>query len=472
MNLFEQKVYNYIQSHALIEPGNRLVVGVSGGADSVCLLCVLKALMPVLQIPSQGIVVVHVHHGIRGAEADHDAVFTKTLCERLGFLYQEYQKDIPAYAKRLGLSVEEAGREYRYQCMEELVMQLKFDKIAVAHNQDDVAETVLFHMMRGSGLNGLAGIAASRGNIIRPLLGVSRMEIEAYLADCGQDFCQDSTNTELTYARNKIRHSILPVMKELNGRVVEHICQLAQDAAQSYEYIHAQALEQCDSMEKEDAFGRTVTLSVAELYKVGPVLQEHIVWEAIGQVALCKKDITRRHIQAVAALIYQDSGSSVQLPYGIHARRNYGELIVSDKVQTMNDYRFTIAREGDYEVPEQGTLSVSIEDFIFTAPIPKKTYTKFIDYAKIKGTLCVRTPEDGDYIVIDTDGKTKKLSRVFIDAKVDRTKRADWPVIACGHEIVWVVGLRFSPAYHVDEQTNKVLKIQYEGKGDQDGTKD
>ena len=141
MNYFEQKVYNYIQTHGLIEPGNRLVVGVSGGADSVCLLRVLKALMPVLHIPSQGIVVVHVHHGIRGAEADHDAAFTKDLCAKLGFLYQEYRKDIPAYAKQLNMTVEEAGREYRYQCMEELVMQLKFDKIAVAHNQDDVAET-------------------------------------------------------------------------------------------------------------------------------------------------------------------------------------------------------------------------------------------------------------------------------------------------------------------------------------------
>ena len=144
MNYFEQKVYNYIQTHGLIEPGNRLVVGVSGGADSVCLLRVLKALMPVLHIPSQSIVVVHVHHGIRGAEADHDAAFTKDLCAKLGFLYQEYRKDIPAYAKQLNMTVEEAGREYRYQCMEELVMQLKFDKIAVAHNQDDVAETVLF----------------------------------------------------------------------------------------------------------------------------------------------------------------------------------------------------------------------------------------------------------------------------------------------------------------------------------------
>ena len=109
---------------------------------------------------------------------------------------------------------------------------------------------------------------------------------------------------------------------------------------------------------------------------------------------------------------------------------------------------------------------------MFGNSIPKKNYTKYIDYAKIKDTLCVRTPEDGDYIVIDVNGNTKKLSRVFIDAKIDREKRLDWPVVACGKEILWVVGLRFSPAYHVDENTNRIMKIQYERKGEEDGTKD
>ena len=472
MNFFEQRVYNYIQEHSLIQVGDRLVIGVSGGADSVCLLCVLKRLAPVLQISEQGIVVVHVHHGIRGKEADRDAAFTKNLCEKFGFIYKEYRKNIPAYAQNLGMTVEEAGREYRYQCMQELLLQLRFDKIAVAHNQDDVAETVLFHMVRGSGLKGLAGIAASRGDIIRPLLGVSRKEIEAYLEEIGQTFCQDSTNAELDYARNKIRHSILPVMRELNDRAVEHICLLANDAALSYEYIHTQAMNQYESIGMEDTFGKTVTLSISELYKSGPVLQEHIIWEAIGQVAQKKKDITRKHIQAVVALIYQDTGNSVQLPYGISARRNYGELIITDKAPEIVDYCFELNHSGDYEIPQKGKLSVEIEDFVFENPIPKKNYTKFVDYGKIKGTLCVRTPEDGDFIVIDVNGNKKKLSRVFIDAKVDRAKRGDWPVVACGKEILWVVGLRFSPAYHVDENTNRIIKIQYESKGEQDGTKD
>lgn len=472
MNLFEQKIYNYILENNLIELGDRVIAGVSGGADSVCMLCVLNELQPVLRIPADGIVVVHVHHGIRGAEADRDAAFTKRLSGQFGFEYKEYKEDIPAYAKKRGISVEEAGREYRYGCMEELRMRIGFDKIAVAHNQDDIAETVLFHMIRGCGLNGLAGIAASRGNIIRPLLGASRVEIEAYLENRGQDFCQDSTNDEQLYARNKVRHSILPVMKELNERAVEHICLLAQDAAQSYAYIHTQAAKQYAVMQDKELTGKTVTLQVAELYKVGPVLQEHIVFEAIDQVAKQKKNITRRHVQSVVALLYQDTGSRVQLPYGICARRNYGELVISNRKMEAASFCIPLGKMGEYEIPEWGNLSIMLETCTTDWEIQKKSYTKYLDYDKIKGSLCIRSPQEGDYIVIDTDGNTKKLSRVFIDAKIDRTKRAGWPVIACGSEILWVIGLRFGMSYYVDGQTTRMMKLCYKGKGEQDGTKD
>lgn len=472
MQLFEQNVYNYILNQHLVEPGERIVVGVSGGADSVCLLCVFKELMRPLQIPDDGIAVVHVHHGIRGKEADQDACFTRKLSEKLGFPYYEYQKDIPSYAQESGMSVEEAGREYRYRCMEELAEKLQFDKIAVAHNREDVAETVLFHIIRGSGLRGLAGIPASRGIIIRPLLGMARAEIESYLAVRGQSYCKDSTNQELLYSRNKIRHLILPVMKEINDRAVEHICQVAEDAERSYDYIHEQAITQYDALETEDYFGKTITLKIEDLYKIGPVLQEHVVGEAICQIANQKKDITRKHIQSVVALIYQDTGAMVKLPYGICARRNYGELIVTDKIGTGEDYNISVCGSGEYDIPKVGKLFVEIGKFLQGEDVPKKNYTKYIDYDKIKDTLCIRTPENGDYIVIDRENHTKKLSRVFIDAKIDRMKRAHWPVLACGKEVLWVIGLRFSPAYYVKQDTKHVMRIEYQGKGDCYGTKD
>lgn len=471
MNRFEQKVYNFIQSEQLIEGDDRIVLGVSGGADSVCLLCVLIELAGACKLAPGGLFVVHVHHMLRGEEADRDAAFTKALCEQFGVGYREYKKDIRAYAKENGMSLEEAGRTYRYQCFTEAAKELRFSKIAVAHNQDDMAETVLFHIMRGSGLKGLAGISAKRDNIIRPLLAVSRREIEAYLAERQQRYCQDSTNDSLAYTRNKIRHVILPCMREINEQAVDHICQVAKDAEGSYQYIHEQAASQCEAYE-EDAFGRRITLSVAELYKSGPILQEHIVWEAICQIAQKNQDIARKHVQAVVSLLYQDTGSLVQLPYGIVARRNYGELILSNKTETAKDYCIRIDGSGVYEILDMGKLSVTVMPYTDVCAIPKKDYTKLFDYDKIKGNLCIRTPENDDYIVIDTAGNTKKLSRVFIDAKTDRMQRADWPVLACGREIIWVLGLRFSPAYYVGPETKTVMYINYEKKGEWHGTED
>lgn len=464
MNRFEQKIYEFIQSEQLLEAKDRVVLGVSGGADSVCLLRVLAQLRNACGLAVDGLAVVHVHHMIREEEADRDAQFTRALCEQMNIPYKLYKKDISAYAREHGLSVEEAGRDYRYDCFREEASRLGCTKIAVAHNQDDMAETVLFHIMRGSGLKGLAGIAAKREDVIRPLLCVSRVEIENYLSEKKQDFCHDSTNDSLIYSRNKIRHVILPCMKEINEQAVPHICQIAKDAEDSYNYIHSQAILQCVPQEKENEFGKSVMLQIADLFKLGPVLQEHIVSEAIGQIAGNKKDITRKHILSVVSLLYQDTGNQVQLPNNILVRRNYDQLILSNKAEIEQDYFLSLKSEGEYIIPDKGKLLLKIIPGQDMTEIPKKDYTKLIDYGKIKGNLCIRTPENGDYIVIDKVGNTKKLARVFIDEKIDRMKRAAWPVLACGNEIIWVIGLRFSPAYYVTDDTDTVLYIQYEKK--------
>ena len=464
MNQFEQKIYNYILNEQLLEAGDRVVIGVSGGADSVCLLRVLVQMVDICKLAPDSFVVVHVHHMIREEEANRDAEFTKMLCEKLRIPCHIFKKDIEAYAKENGWSVEEAGRTYRYICFNEVADRYNCNKIAVAHNQDDLAETVLFHIVRGSGLKGLSGILAKRDNIIRPLLCVPRTEIECYLAQIKQEYCHDSTNDSLDYTRNKIRHVILPCMREINPQAVSHICQIAKDAEDSYDYIHNQAIMNCTPREQEDSFGKHIVLSVSDLFKSGPVLQEHAVREAIIQIAGSKKDITRKHIQSVVGLLYQDTGNMVQLPYGMVARRNYEQLILSDKKEIGSEYYIPITEDGVYDISNLGKILVKYLPWSDGGDVPKKDYTKLLDYGKIKGTLCIRTPENGDYIVIDTNENTKKLSRVFIDAKVDRTMRATWPVLACGNEIIWVIGLRFSPAYYVSEETETVMYIQFEEK--------
>ena len=466
MGSFLNDVYNFIDINQMISPEDKLVVGLSGGADSVCLLLTLNALKKRLGMKDDSLMAVHINHMLRGNEADCDEEFARKLCEKMSIKFKVYHKDIKAYAKQEKMSEEEAGRKFRYECFDKTLKEYGATKIAVAHNKNDLAETVIFNMLRGSGLNGMSGIQAVRGNIIRPLLDVTRQQIEEYLAGIEQDYRNDSTNGTLDYDRNKIRHSILPAMCDINSRAVEHICQMAEEAKESYTFIHGQAMEEYEESVVADEKSRTVTLDIGQLYKYNPVMQEHVIHEAIGDVAGKKKDITRRHIMAVVSLIYQETGKSVELPYGIKARRCYENLIISNKVEENKDYSIKIEEEGVYKIPGWGNLNISFMDNGAGIEVSKKIYTKMADCGKMKDSLCIRPPRDGDYIVIDSTGRTKKLSRVFIDNKVDREKRGSWPVLACGNEVIWVLGLRYSEAYKIDENTTKIIYMDYIGKGE------
>ncbi len=449
----------------MVEPSERIVVGLSGGADSVCLLISLCMLSERLGTDTGNLFAVHINHMLRGEEAEHDERFSKELCDKLGVHFISYKKDIKSYAEELHCTVEEAGRQYRYDCFADTARKYNCGKIAVAHNKNDLAETVLFHIVRGSGLKGLCGISPVRDQIIRPLLDVSRQKIEEFLQEMQQDYCTDVTNFGTDYDRNRIRHAILPVMEQINSAAVDHICQVAEEAKESYSFIHDQALAQYDGY-TENVDGKTVELDIGELYKYNPVLQEHMIHEAITDVAGGSKDVTRRHVMSVVALIYQDTGKFVVLPYGIRARRSYGRLIISNVKEESRTYCIHISENGVYDVPEWGSIEIRHMNYKPEMEISKKTYTKMFDYDKIKGKLCIRTPQEGDYITIDSDGNTKKLSRVFIDNKVDRDFRSKWPVLACGREIIWAVGLRYNISYGVDENTKDVLYVKCTRKGE------
>ncbi len=466
MSKIIDKVNNFILDNQMLNAGDRIVLGLSGGADSVCLLILLLDIASRYGYESKDIFAVHINHMIRGEEADGDEAFVRELCQSKQVNFVAFRKDIPAYARELGLSTEEAGRKYRYECFRRVAEENRCTKIAVAHNRNDMAETVIFNMLRGTGLKGMAGMQPVRGNIIRPILNITRDEILEYLAEKNQAYREDSTNAGVDYDRNKIRHIILPAMMDINKGAIEHICQMALEAGSSYSYIHDVAMEDYSGTSEEDDLGRTVTLDVNELYKCNPVLQEHLIHEAIGNVAGKKRDITRKHIMSVVGLLYQDTGKQVELPYSIKARRSYNNLIISNKSATRDDYSIKLEPNSVCIVPGKGSIECKIIDYNQDMEISKKIYTKMLDYGKIKNTLYLRTPEDGDYIVIDNKGSTKKLSRVFIDNKIDRQERGEWPVIACGKEIVWAIGLRFSEAFKVDENTKEILYMDYKGKGE------
>ena len=439
---------NMLGANTLGNEESAVVVGVSGGADSVCLLRLLVQLRD--ETGGLYIKAVHINHGIRGEEADSDQHFVEELCKELQVDCQVYFRDIPSMARENHLTEEEAGRIFRYECFEEEALKLSNGrnvKIAVAHNRDDLAETVLYNMIRGSSLFGLAGIQPVRGRIIRPLLMTDRAAIEQYLKEVGQDFRTDSTNLMTEYSRNKIRNVIMPILKEINEGATDHITDIALDARQLKKDVE----NEIENLYYSD--DHSASVRVETLRHLSSLSQGELV---LGMIEACcgkRKDITRDHISSVIQLSEKESGKSVDLPYSLRAERIYERIEIR-----------TVSGEGQSETgvtDSIGTIEITTFPYTRDLEISKKEYTKMIDYDKIKFVLTLRTAEKDDYIVISSSGGRKKLSRFFTDNKIERSKRSKILVVADGNEIVWVVGYRLSESYKVTPETRTVGQITF-----------
>ena len=439
---------NMLGANTLGNEESAVVVGVSGGADSVCLLRLLVQLRD--ETGGLYIKAVHINHGIRGEEADSDQHFVEELCKELQVDCQVYFRDIPSMARENHLTEEEAGRIFRYECFEEEALKLSNGrnvKIAVAHNRDDLAETVLYNMIRGSSLFGLAGIQPVRGRIIRPLLMTDRAAIEQYLKEVAQDFRTDSTNLMTEYSRNKIRNVIMPILKEINEGATDHITDIALDARQLKKDVE----NEIENLYYSD--DHSASVKVETLRHLGSLSQGELV---LGMIEACcgkRKDITRDHISSVIQLSEKESGKSVDLPYSLRAERIYERIEIR-----------TVSGEGQSETgitDSIGTIEITTFPYTRDLEISKKEYTKMIDYDKIKFVLTLRTAEKDDYIVISSSGGRKKLSRFFTDNKIERSKRSKILVVADGNEIVWVVGYRLSESYKVTPETRTVGQITF-----------
>ena len=320
---FRQKVLAFMRKNHMTDRGDGVLAAVSGGADSVCLLLLLCELAAELGIHVSAF---HMNHGIRGAEADRDERFVKELCGRMGVPLTVVHEKVGSYAADHGLSTEEAGRILRYRHLKETAEKYGCAKIAVAHHEDDDAETVLLNLFRGSGLPGLSGIRPVREEIIRPLLCVSRKEIEEYLTSREHSWCEDSTNKENDYTRNKIRNELLPwVTENINSRAAEHILAVSEFAAKADAYFEAEAervLRESERKEKSRT-GNSVKIRTEILDPQPEILKTYIIRRMILNAAGKAKDITERHIRLVMDLSGPGGGCIADLPYGLQAVRGY-----------------------------------------------------------------------------------------------------------------------------------------------------
>lgn len=462
MSLLIKRVEQYMADNQMVCTGDHLIVGVSGGTDSMCLLFVLHALSEKLSLK---LTAVHINHGLRGADADEDQAFVEHFCEGYHIDYICYTTNIRTLAKEEHLSEEEAGRSFRYRCFEQARTERGAQKVAVAHHQDDLSETVLFNIFRGTGLDGLAGILPVRDQIIRPLLCLSRREIEAMLMDEGIPFRTDQTNFAATYSRNRIRLDILPYVREhINAGVDGHLTQLAAMAVQLKVYLKYQQEQVYEGLQNPDGGLRTDPLGALE-----PIILREVIRRWIQEQAGGLKDISQVHIEAIIDLVYKPVGRQLHLPYGIVVMRTYDsiEFIKNGKNREEEHLcpgEVDIRTPGQYICPPySGTIEVLVENADQISKFEQNSYTKCFDYDKIESSLKLRYRQPGDYMVMNTRGERKLLRRILIDEKIPRASREQMLLVADGAHILWLVGVKTSCAYQMNDETARLLVIKIKG---------
>ena len=506
-----QKVREYIRRYKMLEQGDKIIAGVSGGADSICLLFMLIGLAKEIGC---SVTAVHVHHGLRGAAADADAAYVERVCREQGIGCRIFREDVGAFAERNRLTVEEAGRDVRRACFLRVMEEEQGTKVALAHHQNDNAETLIWNLCRGCGIKGLGGIAPVAGAFIRPLLCLRRDEIESYLKERGIAYCVDETNLEDAYTRNRIRRHVIPYLEEnVNRQSVEHMSETMEQIRKIGSYLEQEVLryqKECVSFREDGA----AVLEKEAFRKVPEAVRAFLLHELLCRAARRRKDIEAVHVKMLEALLEKQVGRQIRLPYGVRAVRCYegielitvsGEEYERGRRGHKEDRReYEEGRRGHKEgrrVPQESgeTDKASVicisgscgsaelpwmdgsvrklkwrvleresdekEEMII---FPKNPYTKWFDYDIIKNTVKMRYREPGDYITISKNGGTQKLKQYFINEKVPGRQRDKIWLAADGRHIMWIVGYRQNQMYQITDKTRRILEIEING-GEDDG---
>lgn len=473
--MVESKVRHFLKTDSGLKPGDRLLVAVSGGPDSVAMLHALWNLRGEHHL---SLCVAHFHHGLRGDEADDDARFCTELADSLGLLIKVGRGDVMAHRLQRRCSLEQAARELRYAFFAEAASELGADGVAVGHTADDQVETVLMHLLRGTGLRGLQGMLPRQqlqvkavqsfpeGRsllVLRPLLNVSRDEIIAYCKDSGLVYRIDSSNIDLRFTRNRIRWELLPTLERHNPNLKETILRAAQTAAADYAFIESQV----DAIWSQVAATREegIVYDLNKLASLPRALQSQLIREGFRHLTGDLVDLEAKHIDAVLMLASSIRGSSARhLAGGIRAIREYSRLTLSPETSSKSEGPLpTIG----INIP--GTTVMAGWKKIVRAEIkgrpcswsPDKIgggHHADMDFNSIGSDLWVRTRQAGDRLrPLGMDG-TKKVHDILVDAKISRWERDKVPLLVDGHgRVLWLVGYRLSDLAKVEENTTKVL---------------
>lgn len=457
----EDRVLLTVKKGNLIKKGDNVLIGLSGGPDSMVLLYLLLEIQN--EIPFL-IYIAHVNHGVRGKEADRDEEFVERLATNLEIPYYTTKIDMEGYAKKHKMSSEDAGRILRYGFFRKVLVNIGGGKIAVAHNKNDQAETLLMRFLRGTGIDGLRGMEHSAEDIIRPLLDISRTEIENYIEENCIDTRLDKTNLVPIYNRNKIRLEAIPYIEEnFNPNIIDTLWRtssiMAVDSSFLNEYTLIKYKELIKNKRKD-----SIVLDRNEFLKEHTAIKQRIIRQTIYDLTSSLKGFTSKHILDIVELFDKGgTGKSIDLINSIVAEISYDNLVIKlGNKEKKVDYSYDINIGESLYIEESNcfietkVISIEKEELNFD-----DRFIKYFDYDKIESGLHVRNRMAGDkFVPFGMDG-TKKLKDFFIDEKIPLKKRDDIPIILDNRNIIWVVGLRISEEYKITSETKRVLAIKY-----------
>jgi tRNA(Ile)-lysidine synthase len=509
----ESKVIDFIQRYSLISRKEIVVVGISGGADSVCLLHVLTKWRRGLGIRLH---IAHLNHQLRGAESEADAEYVSNLAGSLGIPSTIDRQDVAAYRTERKCSIEEAARELRYAFLARVAREVGANRIAVGHTRDDHVETILMHILRGTGITGLCGLApcspmaydsqgtplrasslslrAKRSNllVIRPLLDITREETASYCQEHQLDPRIDSSNLSPSFFRNRLRLHLLPLLRQYNPSVDQALLRLADIAKEDNAFIEQQTSGVWDEVARQE--NNTVYLDKKQIASLPLALQRHLLRVAVTKLAGDVRDIEASHIEAARSLLNKPASKRISLPHGLICHGGYNELVITRLPSVIATSHSVIASEawqsqlppcpfpplpGEFPLKVPGKtvcpgwkVIASVVRERVASPSSRgalgtsertcqSNLVAHFDFHKTGTALSVRQRRPGDRFQPLGMNMPKKLYEFMVDAKIPRSWRGHIPIVCSPQQIIWVVGWRIDDRVKTAEASKEILRLEF-----------
>jgi tRNA(Ile)-lysidine synthase len=496
----ESKVLDFIQRYSLISRKELVVVGVSGGADSVCLLHVLAKWQKRLGIKLH---IAHLNHQLRGAESEADAEYVSNLAGSLGIPSTIDRQDVAAYRVQRNCSIEEAARELRYAFFAQLAKEVGAHRIAIGHTRDDQVETILMHILRGTGITGLCGLApcspmaynsqgmsspaealsvakGKRSNllVIRPLLDITREETASYCQEHQLEPRIDSSNLSPSFFRNRLRLHLLPLLRQYNPSIDQALLRLADIAKEDNAFIEQQASGLWDEVARQE--NNAIYLDKKQLAGLPLALQRHLLRAALTQLVGDVRDIEATHIEAARSLLNKSASKRISLPHGLICQGGYDELVIASTTKQFQlppcpfpslsgEFHLkvpgqtvfpgwkviaSVVRERAASLSSRGALNTSKRTF-------QNNLVAHFDLGKTGMKIFVRQRQPGDRFQPLGMSMPKKLYEFMVDAKIPRSWRDYIPIVCSPQQIIWVVGWRIDDRVKTTKASQEILRLEF-----------